>query len=337
MVETNEAALDAKMPIIDPHHHLWDVSPVPDYIDFDVHRFIDTVRQSGHRIIASVHVESQCAFLADGPEHLRGSGETIYACNAATAAAGSGIDVARGIVTNADLRLAPAKLEALLDAHLQISDGRVRGIRHISAWDSEPSLNFESRGLPRGALAQPQIHAALRQVAKRGLSFDAWTHFHQLDDLLALADAVPQLPITVDHLGGVLLVGPYASRADEVFAAWRRHIDALAKRANITMKLGGIFLGPACQFDPASGSAGLEAKCRPWFDHILDHFGANRCMFESNFPVDGAHLDYGTLWNAFKRYARPLSEHERQALFFETANRVYRLGLTSDPFLQSRI
>jgi len=56
-------------------------------------------------------------------------------------------------------------------------------------------------------------------------------------------------------------------------------------------------------------------------------------MFESNFPVDGAHLDYGTLWNAFKRYARRLSEDERRALFFETANRVYRLGLAGDAFL----
>jgi predicted TIM-barrel fold metal-dependent hydrolase len=333
MVGTHEAALDADLPIIDAHHHLWDASPSPNYVDFDVLRFIDTVRQSGHRIVASVYMESQCSYLEHGPEHLRGSGETAYACNAATAAAGSGIDVARGIVTNADLRLTPAKLEELLDAHLQLSDGRLRGVRHISAWDLEPSLNFESRGLPRGALAQSQIHAVLRQVAKNSLSFDAWMHFHQLDDLLALADAVPELQIVLDHLGGVLLVGPYAGRASEVFAAWRRNVDALAKRANITMKLGGIFVGPACQFDSSTGSAGLEAKCRPWFDHILDRFGASRCMFESNFPVDGAHLAYSTLWNAFKRYARRLSEDERRDLFFANANRVYRLGLASDAFL----
>ena len=71
-----------------------------------------------------------------------------------------------------------------------------------------------------------------------------------------------------------------------------------------------------------------EEVAEHWHDIVhfsIDAFGPNRCMFESNFPLDRESAAYSVLWNAFKKIAAGRTEEEKQALFSGTASRVYRL------------
>jgi len=103
----------------------------------------------------------------------------------------------------------------------------------------------------------------------------------------------------------------------------------LAGCPNVVVKIGGLAMtmsgfGWHKRAAPP-GSSELAYSMRPYFFACLELFGARRCMFESNFPVDQASCSYTVLWNAFKRLARDCSPAERSALFNDTAARVYRL------------
>ena len=131
------------------------------------------------------------------------------------------------------------------------------------------------------------------------------------------------------HVGGPLGYGPYAGKRDEVYAAWKAGILELATCPNVTMKLGGMMMRLAA-FDYGAAavpiaSSELAALWRPYIEPCIERFGAHRCMFESNFPVDKMGIGYGPLWNALKRIAAGASAEEKLALFSGTARRVYRL------------
>ena len=162
-----------------------------------------------------------------------------------------------------------------------------------------------------------------------GLSLDAWVFFTQLADVIDLARAYPSTNIIVGHVGGVLGYGPYAGKRDEVYAAWKVSITELAKCPNVTMKLGGMMMRAALYDYKAAqrpiSSEELAAAWRPYMEICIDFFGARRCMFESNFPVEKMGIGWVALWNAFKRIAAGASEDEKHALFYETAKRIYRL------------
>jgi predicted TIM-barrel fold metal-dependent hydrolase len=104
----------------------------------------------------------------------------------------------------------------------------------------------------------------------------------------------------------------------------------LARLPNVHVKLGGLgmringFAFESGQVPPSSEQ--LAAAWRPWIETCIEAFGAQRCMFESNFPVDKGSYDYVTGWNAFKRLTSGCSATERQLLFEGTASRVYRLA-----------
>ena len=70
----------------------------------------------------------------------------------------------------------------------------------------------------------------------------------------------------------------------------------------------------------------LVAATREWYDHAIDCFGPERCMFESNFPVDKVSCSYAVLWNSFKKIAAGCSDDEKAALLHDTAVRAYRLS-----------
>lgn len=105
----------------------------------------------------------------------------------------------------------------------------------------------------------------------------------------------------------------------------------LACYPNVTVKLGGFgMLMSGFDFhesDAPPSSDALAEAWAPYFLRCIDLFGAERCMFESNFPVDKGTASYLVLWNAFKKIAAVRSEEEKHALFFQTANRTYSLGL----------
>jgi predicted TIM-barrel fold metal-dependent hydrolase len=161
------------------------------------------------------------------------------------------------------------------------------------------------------------------------LSFDAWLYHPQIPELTALARAVPEGTFVLDHLGGLLGVGPYEGQRDEILAQWRLDIADLASCPNVVVKLGGIGmvvfgLGFEQLPEPPSSDDLVAAWSGP-ISYAIEQFGVDRCMFESNFPVDRISFSYAALWNAFKSMTADASSAERDALFRGTAARVYRL------------
>jgi predicted TIM-barrel fold metal-dependent hydrolase len=270
-------------------------------------------------------------YRADGAPELRPLGEAEFV-NGVAAMSASGaygpVRACAGIVGHADLTLGD-RAGAVLEALVAHAPDRFRGVRHGGAWDADPSvlgpLSMRSQGLFRDRV----FREGFARLAPLGLSFDAWVLEPQLDDLIDLARAFPETSIILDHLGTPLGIGPYVGRLQERFEPWRRSLRTLAGLPNVTVKLGGLAM-PFCGFDYSGDGALSERLARCWAPYIetcIEAFGASRCMFESNFPVDLYSCSYPVLWNALKRSAAGASANEKTALFSGTAARVYRLDL----------
>jgi len=324
LARTAEEALDPQLEICDPHHHLWEF-PANRYL---VEEFLGDVA-GGHRVTRTVYVECHQKYRPDGPVSLRPVGETEFVdqCTGALQGDAAATQVASGIVGFADLALG-ARVRDVLEAHLAASP-RFRGVRHASAWDASDQVRRAHTDPPPGLLGRAEFRAGFACLHELGLTFDAWLYHTQIPDVVELARAFPQAPIVLDHAGGPLGVGPYAGRRDEVFALWRRNLSVLSGCPNVVVKIGGLAMTMSGfgwhKRDAPPGSFELADSMRPYFDACLELFGAERCMFESNFPVDQASCSYTVLWNAFKRLARACSPTERSALFSRTATRFYRL------------
>jgi predicted TIM-barrel fold metal-dependent hydrolase len=314
------------LPIVDPHHHLW---------DRDEERYLldDLLRDaaSGHDIRATVFVQCGEMYRPDGPDELRPLGETEFV-NGVAAMAASGrygpVRACTGIVGFADLTLGD-RVAPVLDAHLAVAGTRFRGVRNRTAWHPSPAVRSNLVTPPPGPLEDPRFIGGARHLATRGLVLDIWAYQTQLPLVAAVARAVPDLTVVVNHCGGPLGVGPYAGRREEGFAAWRREVLALAALPNTVMKLGGLAMEVGGHDfhlrDLPPSSAELEQAWRPVIHTLIEAFGPERCMFESNFPVDKGMCGYAVLWNAFKRLAAGAGDEERAALFAGTATRIYRL------------
>jgi predicted TIM-barrel fold metal-dependent hydrolase len=163
-----------------------------------------------------------------------------------------------------------------------------------------------------------------------GLSLDVHVHHHQLLEVASLARAFPELSIVVNHTGLPLGVGPYAGKREEVFRHWRGGMAELASYPNVYLKLGGTGMpsfGFGWQERPAPPNSGEYAQATaPYFHACIELLGAERCMFESNFPVDRRACPYVVMWNAFVRVTQDLSPGEIANLFHDTAARAYRLA-----------
>lgn len=322
--QVREDILEPDMAIIDPHHHLWDHSG--GYFAADL--LADA--GSGHRIVGTVFVQCHYAYRADGPDALRPVGETEFVVASAEEAErlrpGSGL--CAGIVGFADLQLGAA-VDAVLEAHMAAGRGRFRGIRRLNA--RSDAFRTHLPELPPHLLADPAFRDGFSRLAPHGLSFDAWCYHPQIAEVTDLARAFPQTRIVLDHLGSPLGIGPYRGQHDSVFAAWRADIGELAACPNVAVKLGGLAMAVS-GFDfhtqplPPTSQALAEAW-RPYIETAIALFGVERCMFESNFPVDKGMVSYPVLWNTFKRLAAGASPSEKAALFAGTADRIYRLGL----------
>ena len=322
---TVEDPIDSDLPICDSHHHLWD-RPNDRYLLEELLK--DT--GGGHRIVQTVFVECRSMYKKSGPEEMRPVGETEFVQGIADQVAreqyGMTI-IANGIVGFADLTLR-SKVAPVLEAHIAASKNRFRGIRHISTWNTSPNI-MTSHNAPKGLLLDPKFREGFACLQKYGLSFDAWLYYPQLMELVDLARAFPDITIVVDHIGGLLGIGPYAGMSDEVFRDWKQGISALATCPNVSVKLGGLGT-PRCGFSwyeraTPPGSAEVAKAVAPYYNWCIEQFGVERCMFESNFPVDKVSFSYTVLWNAFKRFSKGFSPHERAALFHDTAVKVYRL------------
>lgn len=311
-----ETVLEPGLPIIDPHHHLWD-HPTSRYMDEELRD--DT--GSGHNVVRTVFVECGSAYRTDGPDSFRPVGETDFV----VAADPDGFIA--GIVGFADLT--GPDVADVLDAHVEAGGGRFRGIRHVNAFDPSPDIRKSHTSPPPGLLALPAFRAGFAALGRAGLSFDAWLYHPQLPELTALACAHPDVSIVLDHLGGPLGIGPYTGRRDDVLDGWRKSMDDVAACENVVLKLGGIGMPIfGLDFHKQPGDTTSVQLADAWGDEIrwcIERFGVDRCMFESNFPVDKASCSYLVLWNAFKRITADASPSDKAALFHDTAARVYAL------------
>ena len=320
-----EKIIEPEREICDPHHHLWDTAASRYLLD---ELLGDT--GSGHNIVSTVFVECASMYRADGPHALRPVGETEFVNGVAamTASGGYGkMRACKAIVGFADLTLGSAVGE-VLDAHLAASS-RFRGIRHASGWDASEEVRNSHTQPTQGLLLDEKFREGFAELAKRSLSFDAWLYHSQIPELCDLARAFPDTTIVFDHFGGPLGIGPYAGKGEEIFAAWRDDVARLAQCPNVVAKLGGLVM-PINGFGfhkrelPASSDEIVEATGR-YFEYAIESFGPQRCMFESNFPVDKQSCSYHVLYNAFKKMAADACEADKAALFHDTACRVYRI------------
>jgi predicted TIM-barrel fold metal-dependent hydrolase len=330
---TQEPPREPEMPICDPHHHFWDfrTGRIP-YQRYLLHELAADM-QSGHNVRSTVFIEARAMYRADGPEDMRPVGEVEFVQGLAAASA-SGLygpgRAAAAIVGHANLNLG-ARVAPVLEALQAASPNRLRGIRHSVTWDPHPEVENTAAHKIEGQLASDPFRAGARTLARMGLSLEAWLYFPQLPELAEFAKAVPDLTIVLNHIGGLLRFGPYANRDDEVLATWRRGIAAVAACPNVFVKLGGIGM-PRTGFDwhtrsTPIGSDELAASMAPFMTYCIEQFGPNRCMFESNFPVDKVSYSYNVMYNAFKRLSKGYSAAERAAMFHDTAARVYRIAV----------
>jgi L-fuconolactonase len=325
---TQEPSLEPELPICDPHHHFWDFRPerIP-YQRYLLHELAADIN-SGHNVRSTVFIETRAMYRSEGPEEMRPVGEVEFVQGLAAASASGLYGPARAasaIIGHANLNLGEG-VEPVLEALQAASPNRFRGIRQSAAWDPHPDV--ENRA-PEGQLADEKFQAGARVLARKGLSLDTTLYFPQLPELADFARAVPDLTIILNHIGGLLRVGPYANRDEEVLPIWRRGIAAVAACPNVSIKLGGIGQ-PRYGFDwyarsKPIGSEELAESLAPYMTYCIEQFGPERCMFESNFPPDKVSYSYNVLFNAFKRLSKGYSAPERAAMFHDTAIRVYRI------------
>ena len=338
-----EDIIEPDLPIIDPHHHLWDLRPLLGAFPEPRHPFIaglvdnayytfDQLQAhlaSGHNIIGTVFIECGAFYNAAYGETKKVVGEVEFV-NGVAAQSASGLygpgRACAGIVGHADLLLG-SEVGAVLHALHAAAPGRFRGIRHRGAWDADPEVTSLSSHATEGMFFDPAFRAGFAELGKRGMTFDAWVLEPQLPDVIDLARAFPDQPICLDHCGTPVGAATYRGKLHERFDIWRRNIHELARCENVVVKIGGLGM-PVCALPedgPAAGhgSEHLAALWRPYVETCIEAFGADRAMFESNYPVDYWGADYAVLWNAFKRLTRSASADEKAALYAGTAARFY--------------
>ena len=319
-----EDVLEPELPIIDPHHHLWDCRDADrePHVRWEQKVYLceeisQDIRDSGHNVVQTVFAQCGAFYRADGPEEMRCVGETDFVHGvAAMSRSGKYGDMrlCTGIFTSADLQLGKA-VEPVLKAHIAASPN-FRGIRY--PLPTEVDDRFEEGYATLGTL---------------GLSYDNYSpDYERLPRLARLAQAHPEITIIVNHLGGK--IDPDAG--PEATARWRECVDAIAACPNAVMKCGGAqqrvgpWEPPFHMHQRPQGPLRSEQLCEllfPYYRYVIEAFGPERCMFESNFPVDKESISYRTLWNLLKRIAARLglSESEKTTMFSGTAARVYRL------------
>ena len=275
-------------------------------------------------------MECHAGYREEGPEHLKVLGETEFVKKIAddSAEEGNSRAVISGIVAHADLMLGDA-VEEVLDKHAEIAGDLFKGIRHAGACDDDPSaLSIPGRA-PKGLYLRKDFQEGMKVLGLKGLTYDTWHYHHQNQDYAKLAQAVPDTVMVLDHFGTPLGVGRFAGKREEIFKQWKKDIAEIAKCENVYAKIGGLAM-PDNGFGwdkapvPPTSDAFVAAQ-KQYYLHAIECFGPERCMFESNFPVDKRSLPYHVAWNGFKKIAADFSEDEKNAMFSGTAMKVYRL------------
>ncbi len=298
------------LPIVDAHHHLWDLGALrypllhdPEPHDFFLGDYAALRRNylpadyrrdaAGHNVVATVHVEAEC-------DRSRQVEETVWVDRIADR---HGMPAA--IVGHAWFH--KEDCAEILERHMAASR-RFRGVRSKPVTAAAPGLSV--RGRP-GSMQDDNWLAGFALLERYGLSWDLRVPAWHLEEAAEVARCFPKVPIVLNHTGF-----PW-DRSPAGLDLWRRGMAALAERPNVAVKLSCLCLpnGPW-----------REEQNRPLVRETIALFGAERCMFASNFPVDGLRIGYGAMMRAYKRMVQDLPAPDRRALFHDTAARFYRLG-----------
>ncbi len=332
LAQTIEDILEPDLPICDPHHHLWDrrISRVP-YQRYLLDELLEDVG-SGHNVRSTVFIEAESMMRDSGALEMRSVGEVEFVQGTAAASASGiygDIRAAAGIVGSADLNLGEG-VKQVLEALQTASPNRFRGIRHRLTWDPHPELaSASSAGIP-GQMQDEQFRIGAQALADMGMTFEGWMYHHQLPELAELARAVPSLTIILNHIGGLLRIGPYSENDKDTVSAWKEGMAAVSECPNVVVKLGGMGM-PIMGFDwhlreKPVGSQELADDMSPFLNYCIEQFGPDRCMFESNFPVDKVSFSYHVMYNAFKRLSSDYSFQQRVGMFHSNAVRIYKVS-----------
>ena len=324
--QVTEGVIEPERPIIDPHHHLWFGGGAPDYLLENL--WNDT--GAGHNIVKTVFIECGVGYYETGPDHLKSVGETEFAANIALQSAFGAPNKPNiaGIVSHIDLTLSD-ELEESLEIHKEASKGLLRGIRHAGAFHPYPEEAFIAFTYGPGLFLDEAFQAGVRFLGQCGYTYESWHYHTQLRDFYTLARSAPETIIILDHFGTPLGTTSFRDHREDIFQQWKADIRKLAECPNVYAKLGGLAqpdngFGWHEAAKPASSDDLVTAQ-KQYYLHTIECFGVNRCMFESNFPVDKMSISYVVLWNAFKKMVTDFSDDEKNALFYDTAEMVYQL------------
>lgn len=326
-----EKIIEPDIAICDPHHHFWDKRTERDYPRYQLDELLADIT-SGHNVRSTVFIEARSMYNANLPPDKSSIGEVEYV-QGISAASASGIygesRVAASIIGNANLNLGES-VRPILES-LSSASNRFKGIRHSVTWDPHPEVENTALHKYEGQLISDKFQAGAKVLADMKMTFEAWLYFHQLPQLLEFAKSVPNLTIILNHIGGLVMDGPYENKREEVIKIWKDGIAKIAECPNVVVKLGGIGM-PRTGFDwherdNPIGSEELASSIAPYFNYCIDNFGTGRCMFESNFPVDKVSFSYQVLYNAFKRFSQGFSESERAAMFHDNAVAIYKVKI----------
>jgi predicted TIM-barrel fold metal-dependent hydrolase len=334
-----EDIIDPDLPIIDTHHHLWhrrggggrgESWEVPEF-RYLLEEFLADCA-TGHNVVGSVFLQCHSMYRKDGPVPMRPIGETEFVAAIAAMSESGGYGrtrVAAGIVGFADLT-AGDWVTPVLEAHIRAGGGRFRGVRHSCGYDPDPVIGNSAPDIQPGLYLRDDFRAGMKRLSALGLSLDAWGFHPQIPDITSLARAFPGTNIIMGHCGGPLGYGRHAGKQAEVFAEWKRNVTELARCPNVTMKLGGMMMRLAAldymALDRPPTSQELANAWKPYVETCVELFGADRCIAESNFPVEKMGIGFAALFNALKRICAACSRPEKEAIFANTARRVYRLA-----------
>ena len=323
-----EPALDPDLPIIDPHHHLWDGEERGGR--YLMHELAEDTATGGHNIVATVFIDAGVMYRAEGPQEMKAVGEVEFVNGVAAMSASGKYGKTRhcaGIIGHVDMMLGD-RATPVLEAEIKAGNGRYRGIRHGAVWDTGEAAKFGRRHMPRHQMLDPQFRKGFACLHPLGLSFEAWVYHPQLGDVADLLKQFPDTNVVLNHVGGLLGIPPHENRK-ATFEVWKKNILQLVPYKNMSVKLGGLGMvhcGWDFHFrDVPPSSDELAKEWRPYIETCIEAFGPERCMFESNFPVDKVSCTYADLWRSFELMVADASTGEREDLFAGTATRAYRL------------
>jgi predicted TIM-barrel fold metal-dependent hydrolase len=325
-----EDPISPNIPIIDPHHHLWDVGFGRYYIE----ELLEDINSSGHNIVSTVYIMSSSntkIYSKDGLEEFKPLTEIEFATSEGKRAdliPNNRVKVNASIVGSVDLTYGN-KLQPVLEKAVNISEGRLKGIRMLLASHTDPRISSGAVKSDLGLMLHPNFIDGAKCVQDANLSLDFWIYHTQLNEMEKIARALPDLTIILNHIGGPIHIGEYEGKQAATHREWRSAMMRLSRIPNINVKLGGLGMAVNgakfhnSKFPP--NSVQLSDVWKPWIYETIDMFGFDRCMFESNFPVDKGSCSYGALWNAFKILAKDMSDDEINKLFSKNAAKIYKI------------